>query len=145
MANTARGGGISRKITSTEDRKKLREIADELERIVALHDASNIAAVMIEPMAGSTGALLPPTCHLARLRASCDTPGTLPVVVQSITALAPFALAFPPAASGSVSQLARSWTSPRGAGRSSGPAGLTDRVWGGLAPVSVCRVLTLRA
>ena len=37
-----------------------RELADELERIVALHDASTIAAVIVEPMAGSTGVLLPP-------------------------------------------------------------------------------------
>ncbi|OQW51849.1 aspartate aminotransferase family protein [Candidatus Raskinella chloraquaticus] len=43
-------------------------LADELERIVALHDASTIAAVIVEPMAGSTGVLPPPVGYLKRLR-----------------------------------------------------------------------------
>ena len=61
------------------------EFADELERIVALHDASNIAAVMIEPMAGSTGVLLPPRGYLERLRAICDKHGILLIFDEVIT------------------------------------------------------------
>lgn len=47
-------------------------LADDLERIVALHDASTIAAVIVEPMAGSTGVLPPPQGYLKRLREICD-------------------------------------------------------------------------
>ncbi|MHB2167738.1 omega-aminotransferase AptA [Alsobacter sp. R-9] len=47
-------------------------LADDLERIVTLHDASTIAAVIVEPMAGSTGVLPPPKGYLERLRAICD-------------------------------------------------------------------------
>jgi beta-alanine--pyruvate transaminase len=46
-------------------------LADELERIVALHDASNIAAVIVEPLAGSTGVLVPPQGYLQKLREIC--------------------------------------------------------------------------
>jgi beta-alanine--pyruvate transaminase len=52
-------------------------LADELERLVALHDASNIAAVIVEPIAGSAGVLLPPRGYLKRLREICDRHGIL--------------------------------------------------------------------
>jgi beta-alanine--pyruvate transaminase len=61
------------------------EFADELERLVALHDASNIAAVIIEPMAGSTGVLLPPKGYLEKLRSICDKHGILLIFDEVIT------------------------------------------------------------
>lgn len=60
-------------------------LADELERIVALHDASTIAAVIVEPMAGSTGVLPAPKGYLKRLRAICDKYGILLVFDEVIT------------------------------------------------------------
>jgi beta-alanine--pyruvate transaminase len=53
------------------------ELADDLERLVALHDASTIAAVIVEPIAGSTGVLIPPKGYLKRLREICDRHGIL--------------------------------------------------------------------
>lgn len=47
-------------------------LADELEQLVALHDASNIAAVIVEPLAGSAGVIPPPVGYLQRLRELCD-------------------------------------------------------------------------
>jgi len=69
-------------------------LADELERIVALHDASTIAAVIVEPMAGSTGVLPPPQGYLARLRAICDRHGILLIFDEVITGFGRLGYAF---------------------------------------------------
>jgi len=61
------------------------ELADDLERLVALHDASTIAAVIVEPIAGSTGVLIPPKGYLDRLRAICDRHGILLIFDEVIT------------------------------------------------------------
>ncbi|MBM3395244.1 MAG: aspartate aminotransferase family protein [Betaproteobacteria bacterium] len=61
-------------------------LADDLEnRIIPLHDASNIAAVIVEPMAGSTGVLVPPKGYLQRLRQICDKHGILLIFDEVIT------------------------------------------------------------
>ena len=60
-------------------------LADDLERIVALHDASNIAAVIVEPVAGSTGVLVPPKGYLQKLRKICDEHGILLIFDEVIT------------------------------------------------------------
>ena len=60
-------------------------LADALERIVQLHDPSTIAAVIVEPMAGSTGVLVPPLGYLERLRAICDRYGILLIFDEVIT------------------------------------------------------------
>jgi beta-alanine--pyruvate transaminase len=60
-------------------------LADELERLVALHDASNIAAVIVEPVAGSTGVLIPPKGYLQRLRELCTRHGILLIFDEVIT------------------------------------------------------------
>jgi beta-alanine--pyruvate transaminase len=71
------------------------EFADELERLIALHDASTIAAVIVEPVAGSTGVLVPPAGYLEKLRAICDRTGILLIFDEVITGFgrvgAPFA------------------------------------------------------
>jgi len=61
------------------------ELADDLERLVALHDASTIAAVIVEPMAGSAGVLIPPKGYLQRLREICDRHGILLIFDEVIT------------------------------------------------------------
>ena len=60
-------------------------LADDLERICALHDPSTIAAVIVEPMAGSTGVLMPPKGYLEKLRAICDKHGILLIFDEVIT------------------------------------------------------------
>src|SRR6266852_7681037 len=60
-------------------------LADDLERIVALHDASTVAAVIVEPMAGSTGVLPAPKGYLQRLRAICDKYKILLIFDEVIT------------------------------------------------------------
>ena len=61
------------------------DLADELERIVTLHDASTVAAVIVEPMAGSTGVLVPPKGYLKRLRDICTKHGILLIFDEVIT------------------------------------------------------------
>ena len=62
------------------------ELADDLERLVALHGADTIAAVIVEPVAGSTGVLIPPQGYLQRLRALCDKHDILLIFDEVITA-----------------------------------------------------------
>jgi len=61
------------------------DLADELERIVTLHDASTIAAVIVEPVAGSTGVLIPPPGYLKRLREITKKHGILLIFDEVIT------------------------------------------------------------
>lgn len=60
-------------------------LADDLERLVALHDASTIAAVIVEPVAGSAGVVLPPKGYLQRLRSICDKHGIVLIFDEVIT------------------------------------------------------------
>lgn len=62
------------------------ELADELLELIALHDASNIAAVIVEPFSGSAGVIVPPAGYLQRLRHICDEHGILLIFDEVITA-----------------------------------------------------------
>jgi beta-alanine--pyruvate transaminase len=68
--------------------------ADDLDRIVALHDGSTIAAVIVEPMAGSTGGLPAPKGYLKRLRELCDKHGILLIFDEVITGFGRLGYAF---------------------------------------------------
>jgi beta-alanine--pyruvate transaminase len=70
------------------------ELADALERIVALHDASTIAAVIVEPVAGSAGVLIPPVGYLQRLRDICDRHDILLIFDEVITGFGRLGAAF---------------------------------------------------
>jgi beta-alanine--pyruvate transaminase len=74
------------------------ELADDLERLVALHGAETIAACIVEPVAGSTGVLIPPRGYLERLREVCTRHGILLIFDEVITGFgrlgAPFATDF---------------------------------------------------
>ena len=61
------------------------ELADDLLKLIALHDASNIAAVIVEPMAGSAGVIIPPVGYLQRLREICTANNILLIFDEVIT------------------------------------------------------------
>jgi beta-alanine--pyruvate transaminase len=61
------------------------ELADELERVVARHDASNIAALIVDPVSCSGGVLIPPRGYLERLREICTRHGILLIFDEVIT------------------------------------------------------------
>ncbi len=70
------------------------EFADELERLIALHDPSNIAAVIVEPLAGSTGVLIPPQGYLQKIRELCTRHGILLIFDEVITGFGRLGAAF---------------------------------------------------
>jgi len=70
------------------------ELADDLERLIALHGADTIAAVIVEPMAGSTGVLIPPRGYLERLRSICERHGLLLIFDEVITGFGRLGLPF---------------------------------------------------
>ena len=69
-------------------------LADELERIISTRGAKTIAAVIVEPMAGSTGVLVPPKGYLEKLRALCDAHGILLIFDEVITGFGRLGAAF---------------------------------------------------
>lgn len=69
-------------------------LADDLENIIKLHDPSNVAAVIVEPVAGSTGVLVPPVGYLQRLREICSRYGVLLIFDEVITGFGRLGTAF---------------------------------------------------
>lgn len=86
--------GVAGNLLSQGQPKNGAHLADALEAIVALHDASNIAAVIVEPVAGSTGVLVPPDGYLQRLRAICDRHDILLIFDEVITGFGRVGAAF---------------------------------------------------
>jgi beta-alanine--pyruvate transaminase len=76
---------VARNAFSKEQPPHGAELADDLERLVALHGADTIAAIIVEPVAGSTGVLPPPQGYLKRLRELCDKHGILLIFDEVIT------------------------------------------------------------
>ena len=76
---------LARNAFSREQPASGAELAEDLERLVALHGAETIAAVIVEPVAGSTGVLVPPQGYLKRLRNICDKHGILLIFDEVIT------------------------------------------------------------
>ena len=78
--------GLSENLFSRGEPPRGAELADELEeRIVALHDASNIAALIVDPVSASGGVLIPPRGYLQRLREICTRHGILLIFDEVIT------------------------------------------------------------
>ncbi len=86
--------GVAGNLFSQGEPEHGADLADNLERIVALHDASTIAAVIVEPVAGSTGVLVPPKGYLQRLRALCDKHDILLIFDEVITGFGRLGAAF---------------------------------------------------
>ena len=80
-------------------------LADELERIIALHDASTIAAVIMEPMQGSAGVVIPPKGYLEKIRETCTRHGILLIFDEVITGFGRMGAAFGAQAFGVVPDL----------------------------------------
>jgi len=76
---------ISRNAFSRDLPRPGAELADDPQRLVLLHDASTIAAVIVEPISGSAGVVLPPEGYLKRLREICDKHGILLIFDEVIT------------------------------------------------------------
>jgi beta-alanine--pyruvate transaminase len=77
--------GLSQNFFSRGQPERGAELADALEDIVKQHGAETIAAVIVEPVAGSTGVLVPPVGYLERLRSICDRHGILLIFDEVIT------------------------------------------------------------
>ncbi len=85
---------LARNAFSRGQPKSGAHLAEDLLRLIALHDASTIAAVIVEPMAGSTGVLVPPAGYLERLREICDAHGILLIFDEVITGFGRLGAAF---------------------------------------------------